>query len=169
MEKRLEGLEELAKENRAAHKAAFVRHKKKKTFDKTMQGLHNEVFEKTDCMTCGNCCKTTSPIFIVKDMERIAKHFRMRPSDFERQYIKFDEDDHYVLKNAGPCPFLGPENLCEIYKVRPRACSEYPHTNRKKVSQLEQMTLDNAEICPAVFDILEKLKEVTTSSSQSRV
>ena len=31
-------------------------------------------FKKTDCLDCGNCCKTTSPIFTDKDIERISKY-----------------------------------------------------------------------------------------------
>ncbi len=156
----LKSLPEEAKEQRDAHLTAFRKLKKKKNFDYVVHELHEEVFEDTDCLTCGNCCKTTSPIFIVKDIERIAKHLKMKPSDFMSQYIRRDEDDHYVLKEA-PCPFLGPDNFCGIYKVRPRACAEYPHTNRKKMYQLEELTLNNAAICPAVFRILERLKTLT--------
>lgn len=160
MEDQLLHLTEQAQEQRAAHKAAFQKLKKKKQFDNIVHELHDEVFEETDCLMCANCCKTTSPIFIVKDIERISKHLRMKPSAFMEQYLRFDEDNHYVLKEA-PCAFLGPDNYCSIYKVRPRACSEYPHTDRKKMYQLEDLTLNNAEVCPAVFNILERLKQVT--------
>ena len=155
----LENLPEKAKEEKASHLTSFKKLKKKKNFDYIVHQEHDQAFEKIDCLDCGNCCKTTSPIFIVKDIERIAKHLRMKPSAFMEQYLRFDEDNHYVLKEA-PCPFLGEDNYCGIYKVRPRACSEYPHTNRKKMYQLEELTLNNASICPAVFNILERLKEL---------
>jgi len=47
-----------------------------------------------------------------------------------------------------------------IYDHRPKACSEYPHTNRRKFIQITDLTLKNAEICPAVFEIVEELKKV---------
>jgi Fe-S-cluster containining protein len=51
------------------------------------------------------------------------------------------------------------DNECLIYDVRPKACSEYPHTNRKKFIQIANLTLNNTEVCPAVYDIVEKLKQ----------
>jgi len=160
MDKFLEELPELAKEKLIENKKYFQKLKKRvpKNLDLVMQDLHNKEFEKTDCLTCGNCCKTTSPIFTNKDIERIAKHLRMKVLAFTNQYLEKDEDDFYVLKTA-PCTFLDEsDNTCFIYDVRPKACGEYPHTNRKKFSQITDLTLKNTEICPAVYNIIEALK-----------
>ncbi len=127
--------------------------------DATIQNLHEEVFSRTDCLECANCCKTTSPIFLPKDIERIAKHLKMRPADFISKYLYLDEDNDYV-HNGAPCPFLGGDNYCSIYDVRPKACEGYPHTDRKKAAQLFAKTLENTKICPAVFEIVERLKSV---------
>ena len=121
-----------------------------------MQSLHDETFEEVDCLTCANCCKTTGPLFTNKDIERISKHFRMKPSVFIDTYLKIDEDNDYVLQSV-PCPFLGDDNYCSIYKVRPKACAEFPHTDRKKFQQISHLTLKNVEICPAAFKIVEKM------------
>jgi hypothetical protein len=124
-----------------------------------MQDLHDDEFAKTDCLTCANCCKTSSPIFTEKDVSRIAKHFRMKEVNFISQYLQRDEDDFMVLKQA-PCSFLDEnDNTCTIYDVRPKACAEYPHTNRRKFIQLTNLTLKNTEVCPAVFNIVEELKK----------
>lgn len=45
-----------------------------------------------------------------------------------------------------------------IYGVRPKACSEYPHTNRRKFIQITDLTLKNIELCPATYNIIEALK-----------
>jgi hypothetical protein len=55
---------------------------RKKDVDDTFHTLHDEAFEQIDCLTCANCCKTTSPIFRDVDIDRIAKHLGMRPSHF---------------------------------------------------------------------------------------
>jgi Fe-S-cluster containining protein len=125
--------------------------------DQQMQELHEEVFSKTDCLTCANCCKTTSPVFTSKDIERISRYLRLRPGQFITQYLHIDEDGDYVL-NIAPCPFLEQDNYCRIYSYRPAACQEYPHTNRKKFNQLLDLTLRNTYICPAAYQIIEKLK-----------
>lgn len=48
---------------------------------------------------------------------------------------------------------------CSIYEDRPKACREYPHTDRKKFYQIHALTIKNAETCPAVFHTLEQLKQ----------
>lgn len=160
MKEFLKELPKLAQEKLVENKKYFQKLKKRtpKNLDVVMQELHEKEFEKTDCLTCGNCCKTTSPIFTNKDIERISKHFKMKVSDFITHYLERDSDDFYVLKTA-PCSFLDlNDNMCMIYDVRPKACSEYPHTNRRKFIQITDLTLKNTEICPAAYNIVEALK-----------
>lgn len=125
--------------------------------DENFHNLHEEVFEEIDCLSCANCCKTTSPIFLPGDIERIAKSLKMKAGAFIDTYLKIDEDNDYVLQNS-PCAFLDDENYCIIYEYRPRACREYPHTNRKKIIQLLDLTYKNTLVCPAVLDVVERLK-----------
>lgn len=161
MDKDLENLQKLSQEKLLENKKYFQRLKKRtpKRLDLLMQQLHNEEFERTDCLTCGNCCKTTSPIFTEKDIERISKHLKMKVVNFINQYLRCDEDNFYVLQSA-PCTFLDEsDNTCFIYKVRPKACAEYPHTNRRKFIQLTDLTIKNTEICPATYRIIEELKK----------
>jgi Fe-S-cluster containining protein len=131
---------------------------KPKDLDDKVHSLHDEAFDTMDCLTCANCCKTTSPIFYERDIERLAKALRMRPSEFIQQYLHIDGDGDYVL-NVAPCPFLDADNYCSVYEARPTACREYPHTNRKRMVQILDLTLKNAEICPAVFWIVEQLRK----------
>ena len=58
-----------------------------------------------------------------------------------------------------PCTFLSEDNSCSIYDFRPKACREFPHTDRRRQTQLLKITHKNLEVCPAVFEIVEKLKE----------
>lgn len=161
MKEQLENLAELSKEKHLETKKYFAKLKKKnpKRLDLLMQDLHNDEFAKADCLACANCCKTSSPIFTDKDVARIAKHFRMKEVNFISQYLERDEDDFMVLQQA-PCTFLDEnDNTCTIYDVRPKACAEYPHTNRKKFIQITNLTLKNTEICPAALNIVEELKK----------
>lgn len=160
MEKIIECLPKEAANKHAENKRFFQKLKKRppKDLDYLMQELHDEEFSRTDCLQCANCCKTTGPLFTNADVERIAKHFRMRPSAFIESYLRIDEDNDYVLQNV-PCSFLGEDNYCSIYDVRPKACREFPHTNRKKFQQISDLTLKNTAICPAAFNIVEAMKE----------
>src|SRR5262245_24333414 len=52
--------------------------------------LHEEAFEKIDCLQCANCCKSYSPRFKTPDIKRIARHLRMRESEFIDTYLRLD-------------------------------------------------------------------------------
>ena len=160
MQDLLKNLPKLAKDKHKENKSFFARLKKKapKQLDYLMQELHEAEFNRTDCLTCANCCKTTGPLFTDKDISRIAKHFRMKPQQFTAQYLKLDEESDYVLQSV-PCTFLGADNYCSIYDVRPKACCEFPHTDRKKFQQISDLTLKNVAICPAAFNIVEAMKK----------
>jgi Fe-S-cluster containining protein len=160
MEEFLEELPQRAREKQAENKKFFTKLKKKppKDLDYVMQELHEAEFERTDCLTCANCCKTTGPLFTNTDIERIAKYFRMKPSQFIDQFLRIDEENDYVLQSV-PCTFLGADNYCSIYEVRPKACREFPHTDRKKFQQISNLTLKNVAICPAAFNIVEEMKK----------
>ena len=161
MEAFLKELPGLSKEKYPETKKYFDKLKKRtpNNLDFVVQELHTGEFKRTDCLTCGNCCKTTSPIFTEKDIQRIAKYVKMKEHIFISTYLERDPDDFYVLKTS-PCSFLDlNDNMCTIYDVRPKACNEYPHTNRRKFIQLTTLTMKNTEICPAVYNIVEALKK----------
>ena len=127
--------------------------------DRVIHGLHEEVFAKTDCLNCANCCKTTGPLWSERDKERVAKHLRLKTGDFESEYLRLDEDGDWVLQQL-PCPFLESDNACAIYEIRPKACREYPHTDRAKQAQILDLTAKNALICPAVGEIVARMEVI---------
>ncbi|MCM4154665.1 YkgJ family cysteine cluster protein [Gramella sp. AN32] len=159
MEDFLESLPEKAKDKKNENKKFFSKLKKRppKNLDKLMVELHEEEFSRTNCLTCANCCKTTGPLFTQKDIERISKHFRMKPGQFIDTYLRLDEENDYVLQSV-PCTFLGADNYCSIYEVRPKACREYPHTDRKDFHKISNINIKNTAICPAAYNIVEEMK-----------
>jgi Fe-S-cluster containining protein len=80
----------------------------------------------------------------------------MRSSEFIDTYLFRDEDGDYVFKGA-PCPFLGADNACLVYEDRPKACREYPHTDRKNMLGILDLTLKNTLVCPAVLKIFYEI------------
>lgn len=149
---------ELAKQNLDLTKKVFKKWKqqKPKDLDRKFHEAHEITFKKMDCLTCANCCKTTSPIFRDADIRRISKHLKMKESQFIDSYLKMDEENDFVLQKS-PCHFLGADNKCDIYEVRPLACREYPHTDRKNMFQILELTTQNTLICPAVAQIVQKI------------
>ena len=136
-----------------------LKKKKPKNLDSIVHQLHDKAFDEFDCLDCASCCKTIGPRLTNKDIERLAKHLKMKMSAFTNQYILIDEDGDYVFKDH-PCPFLLPDNYCIVYENRPKACREYPHTNRKRFYQILELSHKNCETCPVVYDIFEELKNI---------
>lgn len=134
-----------------------LRKKPPKNLDYITEETHEEVFAEIDCLQCANCCKTTGPLFTEKDIERIARHLRLKTADFEARFLRTDEDQDKVLQKL-PCHFLAGDNRCLIYDVRPKACREYPHTDRRKIYQINAIMLKNTPICPAAYTWVEKMR-----------
>ncbi|MCX6210082.1 MAG: YkgJ family cysteine cluster protein [Bacteroidetes bacterium] len=124
---------------------------------KLLPKLHDEAFEKVDCLTCAACCKNYSPRFKTTDIKRISKHLKMKESVFIETYLKLDEDGDYVTQSH-PCPFLGANNFCNIYEERPSDCKRFPYTDEDVILKRPTITLKNSTFCPAVFFVLEKLQ-----------
>ena len=90
LDKVLANIKDLAKSRRKENKKLVKRLSKVKAaaLDAEFHELHEETFEAVDCLACANCCKTTSPIFTRRDVERIAKHQGMKPGAFEEKNLK---------------------------------------------------------------------------------
>jgi uncharacterized protein len=138
--------------------AKRLKKSKPKNLDHLVHLIHDEVFEEITCLSCGNCCKTTSPAMHNKDVERLAKHLKIKAVDLVNDKMHLDAERDYIFKTA-PCPFLGEDNYCSVYEARPSACREYPHTNRKRFYQVLDLSIKNTEICPAVVQIFGRLRE----------
>ena len=119
--------------------------------------LHQEAFSIVDCTKCANCCRTLHAILTDDDISRIAAHLGMAPDTFISTYLERDEEEgHYRIKTT-PCPFLGQDNKCTIYAVRPEKCQGYPFTDKDFLHSTITHA-NNAVVCPAVFYLVEQMK-----------
>jgi uncharacterized protein len=152
-------IERKAREDEKANRELIKALKKKlpRDLDEIVHQAHYRAFEKIDCLSCANCCKSLGPRLIDKDIDRLSKYLKMKSSAFIHTYLRIDEDKDFVFREM-PCPFLENDNKCRVYEQRPKACREYPHTDRKKFHQLLELSLKNTYVCPAVNEILGELR-----------
>ncbi len=134
----------------------FLKRPDKKKVLKQLPVLHEQAFEKINCLECANCCKNYSPRFKPPDIKRIAKYLKMKETDFITTYLRWDEDGDYVVQTK-PCPFLGSDNHCSIYDVRPSDCERFPYTDEDVLIKRPHATLKNSTFCPIVYYVLENL------------
>lgn len=151
-------LSELARARAKTHRRMLERGDRNKML-RALPALHDEVFAKTDCLSCAACCKGYSPRFKTPDIKRIARRLRIKEGELVARYLRLDEENDYVTQTQ-PCPFLGADNFCSIYEDRPSDCARYPYTDEDVFIKRVNLTLKNATFCPAVFGVLEKLSSV---------
>jgi Fe-S-cluster containining protein len=153
----LHNWEKKTAEHQKSYKQFLQRADKNKVL-KQLPDLHEEAFTHVNCLECANCCKNYSPRFKTPDIKRISKHLKLKEGDFIAQYLRIDEDGDYVVKSK-PCSFLGSDNYCSIYGVRPSDCQRFPYTDEDVMLKRQPLTLKNSTFCPAVYYVLEKLME----------
>jgi len=147
----------LATKSEPDWKRFFQKNRKKlEGMDLRIHAFHTKISERTDCLNCGNCCRSLGPRITDKDVERMAKALRIKSADLISKYLRIDEDGDLVFQSM-PCPFLGADNYCAIYENRPKACREYPHTDRKRFYQIYNLSIKNAYICPIAYEVLQQL------------
>ena len=144
-----------SKEQQKQFKQFLQRADKNKVL-KQLPHLHEEAFQKIDCLQCAACCKNYSPRFKTPDVKRISRRLGMKESTFIDTYLNVDEEGDFVVKKT-PCPFLGNDNLCSIYEVRPSDCARFPYTDEDVLIKRQALTLKNASFCPIVVHVLDRL------------
>ena len=151
----LENWEKKSGEHQKQYKQFLDRVDKKKVL-KVLPDLHEEAFTNINCLDCAACCKNYSPRFKMPDIKRISKYLGMKETALIDQYLYQDEEGDYVAKTK-PCPFLGSDNYCSVYDVRPSDCARFPYTDEDVLLKRPLITIKNSTFCPAVYFVLEKL------------
>ncbi len=161
MSELIEDWQKKARQNRKKNRGFLkkLKSRNKKEIDTLAHSLHEEVFQKIDCLSCANCCKGLGPMITKTDIKRMAKYLRMKERDFEEEYIRIDEDGDHVMKSM-PCPFLMDDNYCSIYEARPKACREYPHTDMDGFASKPNLHAKNTITCPAAFHVVENMRKL---------
>lgn len=127
--------------------------------DELAAELHERAFQIIDCTRCANCCKTMTVKLEQSDVDRIARHLDMTSAKFVEKFLEPDEEEGGFIMRQKPCPLLGDDNRCTVYDVRPTVCREYPHTDKDCFSTRTINHANNALDCPAVYWIVEHMRD----------
>ena len=80
-----------------------------------------------DCSGCGRCCHESVGASFA-EAEVIYQDIKAMPAEKRNQIIDRIMDYYFdVYQIRRKCPFLSPENRCEIYASRPLNCRIYGH------------------------------------------
>lgn len=119
-----------------------------------------ETWGEVACLDCANCCKKMTPTFNKQDITRISKHLNMTRKEFSDKWLMKEKSTGDIVNKKQPCQFLGKDNKCSIYEVRPLDCAEFPHFVRKDFRHQvrERVFHQNIHFCPATLVFVEKLQ-----------
>jgi len=127
--------------------------------DDLARDLHKDAFGRIDCTRCAHCCKTMKPGLTDEDIDRISKHLGLSAQAFIAAYLEKDPFDGGYRTKATPCPFLGKDDRCTIYEARPKACQEFPHTDKEDFIRRTYLHSGNILSCPAVYYIVKRMRQ----------
>ena len=123
--------------------------------DRQFLALHRELFAGYDCRKCGNCCRAFSTTLNEEEISAITSQLGMERQEFVTRYL-IEGSSGWEL--PAPCRFLGNDGKCQIQDHKPEECRGFPYTDRPERLWSLYSILSSAEVCPVVFEILERLK-----------
>lgn len=133
--------EQKEQENLSFHH--FLKEKNAEKVDTLVHRLSDKVTPKIDCLACGNCCKNLRPVANNEVLSQFVAE-----ADIEK--VK------YVMSFS--CSHLD-GNKCTKYTERPGECRPYPYLDKDGFVTRFLGMLQNYEICPIVFNVIEDLKK----------
>ncbi|MDR1204841.1 MAG: YkgJ family cysteine cluster protein [Peptococcaceae bacterium] len=122
--------------------------------------LHNELFVPYDCGQCRNCCKEYNTSLGDDEIAAISQFLGQTKDDFINNYLRLNPMDGGYETKEKPCCFLTGGGQCRIQECRPNSCRDFPYTNQPERLFSLLGILGHAEVCPVVFEILERLKKI---------
>lgn len=132
--------------------------------DRILRRIAEGIQEQIDCTQCANCCRVATAKVSERDVERLARYFRITPADFMAKYTTESEEEGRILRftEGAGCVFLD-GTACTVYEARPETCQRFPHLVRGNGSIASRMWqfVDRACYCPIVYNSLEAFKEET--------
>jgi Fe-S-cluster containining protein len=143
----------------------FRRHLKTRDHsDRILRRIAEGIEEQIDCTVCANCCRVATVRLSERDVEHLARHFRISQAKFIAEYTVEDAEEGLILRRSDEsgCVFLD-GTTCTIYDERPDTCRRFPHMVRGNGSIASRMWqfIDRACYCPIVYNALEAFKEET--------
>ena len=126
--------------------------------DRQFKDLHEKYFKIYNCKDCRNCCKKLNTLMTEEELNNICNKLNLDKEKLINEELKVT-DDRYTFK-CDRCKFLDDDNNCLAEECLPESCKDYPYTNKSERLFSLYSVIDNAGICPVVYEILEELKKI---------
>ena len=131
-------------------------HANEDELDQQFLRLHKELFASYDCSKCRNCCLAYDVSLENEEISAIAAVKGLTSDAFCKQFLSFGLLGYEIKQ---PCPFLCEDGQCELESCKPSECAGYPYTDRPDRMGSLLNIIASAEVCPIVYEMLERLKD----------
>ena len=91
-----------------------------------------------------------------EEVSTIAAAKGLTPDAFCKQFLSEGLLGYEMKK---PSPFLREDGQCEVEFCKPSECAAYPYTDRPGRMGSLLNIIASAEVCPVVYEMLERLKD----------
>ena len=135
----------------------FLKQQDDEAIDSMVHALSETITSQIDCTQCGNCCKSLMINITKEETIQLSNHLQISETQLIDQYIEQSEQGQMII-NTIPCHFLKGTS-CSIYEHRFTECREFPHLHKPHFTGRLFGTMQYYEICPIIFNVVEKLKE----------
>jgi Fe-S-cluster containining protein len=125
------------------------------------------IVEAIDCTRCGNCCRSLDVYITPEDAQTLSEAVDVPVHAVMTRYVDLDSArrvGEWGKLRQHPCPFLR-GSLCSVYAHRPQTCRTYPMFTPDFRWTLEDL-IDGAALCPIIFNVLERMVEITDDLSR---
>src|SRR5579872_7351148 len=79
----------------------FRRHLKSRDHsDRILRRIAEGIEEQIDCTVCANCCRVATVKLSERDVEHLARHFRISEARFLAEYTVEDEEEGRILHRS---------------------------------------------------------------------
>lgn len=105
------------------------------------------------CTQCGECCRNHGQYTFVNltevELREIPQFLGLPRSEFLERFCVKEPGFHPTLRMDSPaCPFLGADNRCQIYPVRPLQCRTWPFWKENLVRETWEGAVK--DVCPGI-------------------
>jgi len=133
--------------------------------DKDFARLHKQLFKGYDCCACANCCRAFCVVFNEEDISSTAAFLGISDEEFLKKYLT--ENDGEIVHEP-PCTFLEDDGKCRIQSCKPEECKGFPFTDQPDRIGSLYGVMDFSLVCPVVFEIVARLKDIYGFKSRVR-
>ncbi len=144
LEVNLKSIEKAAQQKYQENLSFFEYLKKQNslTIDEMVQSVNKVISAEISCVECGNCCHHLRPVATVE-----ALSFFVEPDQIEK--VMYDSSIQCKHQK---------DKKCTVYTERPEECRSFPYLHLDGFVLRSSGMIQNCEICPIVYNVVEQLK-----------